>query len=481
MKISKVTLFICLYTVFMYIYLQFENSIALVIDTFVSLTTGVCLVLLYLYFQSLPSSKQTILVFVTRLTVISFGGVLFRNVVLSWFRISFRAEFVSWLEQNFSLVCTVWNPLHFYSFFYMALSETMVIKLILILSPSTFLQINTLATKNVMCALLFLPSFQFLVSLSMNGLNCTRSSVTILSWYYKVDATVIEKAKATASYDHPFFGLLPVLIFLLEISTRMIIASKRKLGKKKLKCLPIGKREPATDENQLSSIERSGKPDNDFNDHIMSAANSKANRNILNSENIENTDNHNDGNHSGAVVGVTLQPRILLVKAVQETEPTGLIPPDQSCFKITPVNTLSGLERSQDNGGTPRSAQLRKSRVNAAENPSIFTLSVADETDTNVAGERKIEAPHADNNVRNYQSSYSFILLFASNQLVTIILLGIRLYTTNEMIGSILGNMTWFSHFFCLHVLPMTWILYNKPIKKFSKRTLSKVWSNVRG
>ena len=148
---------IILYSLFIFTYPMGDSYYGEVIDATATIISLTCLVLLFKYYNQIPVAKTTILIYVTKLLICTLWLLQIRSAVLMFFINIFKNLMTRWIKDDFVTACSILNPTIFLTPIGVAYAEVMIMKIILLISPPTFLNLNNTWFKRTCVMCLFLP------------------------------------------------------------------------------------------------------------------------------------------------------------------------------------------------------------------------------------------------------------------------------------------------------------------------------------
>ncbi len=137
------------------------------------------------------------------------------------------------LEESPELWCTVIDASNWYHATFFAMAQVVLFKIILILSPATFLVINTQKTKQL-CWLQIVLSFVYIiVHITVYGHKCTGKVFTTFVeeiWSLEIDNFEIKKNNFT---NFALGKTILFIVLIVELVLKVYVTIKRKLLNKK--------------------------------------------------------------------------------------------------------------------------------------------------------------------------------------------------------------------------------------------------------
>ena len=143
---------------------------------------------------------------------------------------------IGWIESRPILMCTIMDANTYNIFLYSVMTQIILFKIILIVSPSRFLGINTSKTEFFCLGLIGLCVVYLIGHVIIYGHRCNGLAfLVIIKEHYKLDVSIpnlkeIEGLRATLN-----LGLVLFVVFIIELGLQLYIAVKKAKLKKKLK------------------------------------------------------------------------------------------------------------------------------------------------------------------------------------------------------------------------------------------------------
>ena len=214
LRIATYLLFICL------IPDTKDDFFEIAMYTVSALVTGFLLACLYDHFKRLPASKQTILVYSTRLIVLTNYLPILRDLMIVWTTIPFRNQFEDLLTKNFSLLCQLFSMSALISPSILALVLQLALKIVLVLAPPIFLKLNRYWVKVACCLILLFPIAHHVILALVNGGSC--GSFVIFQIKNQFDVTIPSMDVLERIRPIPVPQILLVFVLMTELGSRLV-------------------------------------------------------------------------------------------------------------------------------------------------------------------------------------------------------------------------------------------------------------------
>ena len=202
--------------------------------------TAICHFFLYDYYDKLPTSKQTILVYSTKLSIIGLSLPLFRTAAMTLFFYIFEDSVISeWIDKEPAVACSITDAGNWNILMYVSMTQIIALKILLVVSPTTFIAINEPRTKQICLINVLLCIIYVLGQLLANGKTCNGKSFLITFKYiFELKGYDLnEKEITTWKQSFPVISFVLFLSFMIELGLQLFVIIKKRVRKIKRQTL----------------------------------------------------------------------------------------------------------------------------------------------------------------------------------------------------------------------------------------------------
>ena len=215
LRIASYFLFICLIPDLK------DSFLETAMYTVSAVVTGFLLGCLYDYFQKQPAAKQTILVYSTRLVLLTNYLPILMDLMIVWTTIPFREQYEDLLTENFSLFCQLFSMTVWFSPAIQALVLQLALKLILVLAPALFLKLNGYWVKVTCTLFLLYPIAHQVIWAFVKGGACGKFAIFQIQHQFDVTLPSMDLIEEMRTF--PVLQILLVFVFVCELGSRLAI------------------------------------------------------------------------------------------------------------------------------------------------------------------------------------------------------------------------------------------------------------------
>ena len=206
--------------------------LSLISSTVLTMCTGCFQILLIMYFDSIPSTKQTILIYSTKLLIYSVFPTTIRNFLVNCLLFLAKDSLVGGFQNYFGVWCTIWNPMITFSPYQTAQALTVIWKIVLLANPVKFLSLNIKFYRTLFIAFILLPDMIIVINILIYNYVCPSKFVKedveeLLGTHLDLDKTFLE----SIPIGLPGFPLILAFVLICELTTRIVISTKNKRRK----------------------------------------------------------------------------------------------------------------------------------------------------------------------------------------------------------------------------------------------------------
>ena len=184
---------------------------------------------LFMYFYTIPESKQSILIFLTQLLIIAHGLVLINRFLLETLIHCFITKLASFVDDNLEMVCYLRQTFNLGIPWLIIIIEIMVCRTVLKMAPVVFLGMNVLKFKLV-CAIIPIVIFSFVGILSQ---SCNMNIlVELIDYSVPISEKTKNKISMNLEQSFPLVMCLAVLLLILELINTFLCGKVSSVSKK---------------------------------------------------------------------------------------------------------------------------------------------------------------------------------------------------------------------------------------------------------